>query len=67
MGDGGGGEYIRVFDSWRREWLEVNVVLTGIFADGPARDKVTMSTGHNSLLGCYWCGLPGQKSRDVMD
>lgn len=52
---------IRVYDSHRRQQLEVHVVLTGIFADGPARDKLTLSMGHNALLGCYWCCLPGFK------
>ena len=54
-----GGEKIRVHDMHSGMDIELHVVLTGLFADGPARDKVAMSLGHNALLGCYWCALPG--------
>lgn len=61
------GEKIKVFDVYHKKEREVHVVLTGIFADGPARDKLTMSMGHNASLGCYWCALPGQKGRTTVD
>ena len=51
---------------YHKRELDVHVIVTGIFADGPARDKLTMSLGHNALMGCYWCAMPGHKSRTTM-
>lgn len=53
------GHTIRVYDAYHKRERLVHVVLTGLFADGPARDKITMSLGHNALMGCYWCAMPG--------
>lgn len=38
--EGRGGKTIRVYDMHRKVHLDVHVVLTGLFADGPARDKL---------------------------
>lgn len=65
--DGEGGETIRVYDRRDGEYLDIHVVLTGVFADGPARDKLTLALGHTASLGCYWCCLPGQKQRTIVD
>ena len=62
-----GKRAICVFDKWSGSAFEVNVVLMGVFADGPARDKMTLALGHNALLGCYWCAMPGQKKRTTVD
>lgn len=67
LDNGEGGESIRVFDVHKGEYIDVHVVLTGIFADGPARDKLTFSMGHNAVMGCYWCAMPGHKSRTMLD
>ena len=56
-----------MFDKYSGTYLDVHVVLTGVYADGPARDKMTLALGHNALLGCYWCAMQGQKSRTIVD
>ena len=56
-----------MYDQHYGEYLDIHVVLTGIFADGPARDKLALALGHNALLGCYWCCMPGQKQRTTVD
>lgn len=55
-----------MFDRLLGQELDVHVVLTGVFADGPARDKLLLSLGHNAVLGCYWCALPAQRQRTIV-
>jgi hypothetical protein len=41
------------------EKIKVKLILTGILADTPARNKMTLWNGPNSYLPCGWCKFEG--------
>ena len=47
----------------KEEIKQKYLFLDGVFADSPARAKLTMWMGHAAQLGCGWCRFHGQ-SRD---
>ena len=50
----------------KEEIREKYLFLDGVFADSPARAKLTRWLGHAAQLGCGWCRFHGQKLDKAM-
>ena len=44
----------------KEETAHKHLFLDGVFADSPARAKLTRWLGHSAQLGCGWCRFQGQ-------
>ena len=46
--------------------MHKHLFLDGVFADSPARAKLTRWLGHSAQLGCGWCRFQGQRFDGAM-